>query len=300
MLDTQDGLKIAAYELGGQGNDLVIAHATGFHGRAYIQLANFLTHKYRVFAFDERGHGDSTSPHDNNFSWQGFAVDTMRVVDFIKSQGSAAPSANSSTARPGSTAPVAGQPLIGFGHSAGAAGLLLCEQRHPGTFQALYLYEPVMFPAIEPPGPDPNNFLSVGARRRRDQFESYDDAYKNYTSKPPFSILDPQVLDDYVRYGFDQSGDGSVHLKCKREHEALVYENGSAHDAFQHLGEVACPVVLSCGEKTNAFGPVLIEEFARKTPISRVEVLPGLGHFGPLENPSMVASSVCTCLEEFL
>lgn len=32
-----------------------------------------------------------------------------------------------------------------FGHSAGGLAAVLAEQRQPGTFRAMYLYEPVAF-----------------------------------------------------------------------------------------------------------------------------------------------------------
>ena len=32
-----------------------------------------------------------------------------------------------------------------FGHSAGGLAAVLAEERQPGTFQAMYLYEPVVF-----------------------------------------------------------------------------------------------------------------------------------------------------------
>ena len=32
-----------------------------------------------------------------------------------------------------------------FGHSAGGLAAVLAEQRQPGTFKAMYLYEPVCF-----------------------------------------------------------------------------------------------------------------------------------------------------------
>ena len=71
-----------------------------------------------------------------------------------------------------------------------------------------------------------------------------------------------------------------------------MYRMGSAHPAFSRFAEVRCPVVLACGESTEAFGPALIELQAAALPHARTEVLPGLGHFGPLEDPDLVAASI--------
>ncbi len=297
-LTTQDGLSISLYELGGSGPSLLIVHATGFHGRTYLKLARQLREYFTVYAIDERGHGDSGAPDDLDFSWEGFATDVLCATKYIEDQFHETHDKQGATDNdldlPGDAHNR--RSVIGFGHSAGAAALLLAEQRHPGTFRALYLYEPVMFPAPEPLGRDPNNFLAVGARRRRETFTSYDDALNNFLSKGPFAGLDPEVLNDYVTYGFRQDPAGTVSLKCLRANEALVYEFGSAHWAFQNLNKVSCKVVLSCGQDTNAFGPAIIDEFSKRIPNSAVVVEPGLGHFGPLESPQQIANSIINSL----
>ena len=53
-----------------------------------------------------------------------------------------------------------------------------------------------------------------------------------------------------------------------------------------------CPVAVVCGERTDAFTPPLVARQAEALPHGRMEVLPGLGHFGPLEDPDAVAESV--------
>jgi pimeloyl-ACP methyl ester carboxylesterase len=67
---------------------------------------------------------------------------------------------------------------------------------------------------------------------------------------------------------------------------------GSAHDAFARAHRVQCPVTMACGERTDAFTPPLVERVAAPLPAGRVEVLAGVGHFGPLEDPAAVAASI--------
>src|SRR5205814_8971928 len=147
---------------------------------------------------------------------------------------------------------------FGFGHSAGGAALLMAEQLRPGTFRAIFCYEPIVIPVAPPLGRG-DNPLSEGARRRREVFASRDDAYENYASKPPFSVLHPEVLRAYVEHGFADRPDGQVTLKCRPEDEAQIYRMGSAHRAFGQFGAVRCPAVVACGADTDAFGPDLIE-----------------------------------------
>lgn len=269
-----DGVAVAVHHLGGTGLPIVFAHATGLHGLVWRSLAAHLTDSFACTSFDERGHGDSGLPEDLDFDWRGFALDGLAVVDALR----AAP--------------------FGVGHSSGATALLLAEQARPGTFRALYCYEPVVVPADPPLGRDMGNWLAAGARRRREVFASREEARAHYARKPPFDGWAPQTLADYVDHGFADQPDGSVRLKCRGEHEALVYEMASAHDGYGRMGEVRCPVVVARGGDTDAMSPPALTGLVERLPDARVEVLPGLGHFGPLEEPAAVAASIQTFLRK--
>lgn len=267
------GPDLAVYDFGGDGPDLVLAHATGFHARVWEPVARHLAVDFHCLAFDERAHGDSEPPPDGNFEWQAFATDALAVVDAL------------GLSRP-----------FGAGHSCGGALLLLAEQAAPGTFDALWCYEPVIFPVDDPlerPLPNP---LAEGARRRRASFPSKDLAYENFAAKPPFNRLAPDALRAYVEHGFVDAGDGTVTLACPGEHEASTYDAANRHTAFRHLADVQCPVTVACGEQTDAFGAGLLAPTVERLPSSRLEVLPGLTHFGPLEDPEAIARSIRTGL----
>ena len=174
---------------------------------------------------------------------------------------------------------------------------MLAEQRRPGTFAALYLYEPVVFPddrltEAGPLAPGTPNPLAEGARRRRDTFESRQQAFDNYASKPPFSVLDPEGLWAYVEHGFVDLPDGGVGLACPRQVEAEVFEMAPGHDAFAHLGEVQCPVTVAMGAGGD-FGPgAFAPRIAEELPHGRLVQYPDLGHFGPLEAPARIAAGI--------
>jgi pimeloyl-ACP methyl ester carboxylesterase len=136
------------------------------------------------------------------------------------------------------------------------------------------------------------NPLAAGARKRRATFASKDAAFDNYAGKPPFNLLDPAALRAYVEHGFAAQPDGSVRLKCEPEHEARTYDMGMRHDAYDNLPTVECPVTVVCGEVTDAFPESVITMVADRLPKGRTEVMPGLGHFGPLQDPAAVAASI--------
>ena len=47
-----DGVEVAAYDLGGKGPPLLLAHATGFHAHVFVPLAGRLAGRFHCFAFD--------------------------------------------------------------------------------------------------------------------------------------------------------------------------------------------------------------------------------------------------------
>ena len=266
-IPSTDGVELEVHDLGGEGPPLLLAHATGFHGRVWEPLAAHLTGFHR-WSIDMRAHGDSDAPADRPLEWYGFADDVLSVIDAL-----------------GLEKP------FGVGHSKGAASLLLAEQARPGTFSALYLYEPVVVPEDFVTDRNPDNPLSNGARRRRDTFESFDAAFENYASKPPFNSLHPEVLRVYVDHGFNQNPDGTVSLKCLPENEADVYAHGMSHHAFAALHEVSCPVTIAVGLE-DTVPAVFARPIADALPMGTVASFPELAHFGPLENPSLVAASI--------
>jgi pimeloyl-ACP methyl ester carboxylesterase len=270
---SSDDVELAVHDLGGDGPPLLVAHATGFHGRAWGPLAPALASRFRCWSLDFRGHGDSTRPVPPHFDWQGFGDDVLAVVDAL---GAGA--------------------LFGLGHSQGATAFLLAEQARPGTFEALYLYEPVAPPPGRPASPDDDHPLVVGARRRHDTFTSVDAAVAHLAAKRPLANFDPAALRDFVEHGVVTLPGGGVTLKCRREDEAQVYRMGQVQRAFDHLDEVRCPTTVARGSHSEAMSAELTARQAAELPAGRLEVFDGLGHFGLLEEPSRVAGSVVRAL----
>ena len=276
---TPDGVDLAVYDFGGTGPDLLLVHATGFCAGVLLPLARALSGRFRCHALDLRGHGRSGRPADGDFTWTGFGVDVLTVVD-----------------RLGLDRPA------GFGHSCGGASLLLAEQARPGTFDSLYLFEPVVVPDQELPFPVEENPMSRAARRRRATFPSGEDAYVNFAAKPSFGGLDPEVLQRYVEDGFEvvpaaEGGDGKeIRLRCDREDEAAVYAHGFGNGVYARLPEVACRTLFAYGEDTDSFGAEVMGADAARAGHASVETFPGIGHFGPLERPVAIAGAVAAAV----
>ncbi|MHB1510206.1 MAG: alpha/beta fold hydrolase [Acidimicrobiales bacterium] len=267
-----DGSEIATYDLGGDGQPLLLAHATGFHAMVLAELAGYLD-SYHCYALDFRGHGCSRSAAGWQGEWAAFATDVLGVVECL-----------------GLESP------YGFGHSCGGTALLLAEERAPGTFAQIYCYEPVVLPLLEPQPPTFDHRLARGAARRRERFASKAEALANYASKAPLSSVDPRVLRAYVEHGFESEPDGSVRLRCRPSDEAMVFANATGHYGYRDLPKLRCAVELACGARSSDFGEddlaILAQRLTSAGGRARVEVLDALDHFGPMVRPDLVAASI--------
>lgn len=267
-----DGVGCLLWDLGGEGPALLLVHATGFHHRVYLPLARHLD-AFHCWGCDLRGHGDATSPKGHRYEWQAFTEDLQQIVGRLDER-----------------------PLFAFGHSMGSTVLLRLEEQHPGTFAALWLYEPIVFPR-ERVAADSTAPMVEAARRRRGTFPSREAAIENFASKPPFDALDPDCLRAYVEYGFSEQADGRVTLKLPGEEEGRIYAMSADHDTFERLGDVRCPVLVARGGREPDARAEAAALVAARLPAGELVTFDELGHFGPLENPESVAASITDFFE---
>lgn len=268
---------LAVHDLGGVGPVLLLMHATGLHGRVWVPVASRLGRRFHCLAPDVRGHGESPAPArlPDGMAWPGLAADLLAVVDAVR---------------------VGPEPVYGLGHSLGASLLLLAEEARPGTFAGLYCIEPIGVATDEPPPPQPAHPMAARAAARRDDFASRDEARAAYAAKPPFDSVDPAALDAYIEHGFEDAPGGGVRLRCRPPDEAAAFAWGRSHPVYRDLPRVAAPVTLAVGDRSTTTTPGAMADWAARLPRGRVEVLTGLGHFAPLENPAAVADAVAAAL----
>ncbi len=179
---------------------------------------------------------------------------------------------------------------VGVGHSMGGAALLMAQLTDHRRFDALVLFEPIVFP---PPFRRASEVPLVSlALKRRATFDSYDAALANYRDKPPFSIWDPRALHGYVGGGLRPCESG-VELSCRPEFEAEVFTASVSHALLDRLGEVEIPVVVLAGAETDTYPTAdWPSELAARLPNGTFQELAGTGHFAPMDAPGAIASAV--------
>ncbi|HXN85772.1 MAG TPA: alpha/beta hydrolase, partial [Candidatus Binataceae bacterium] len=93
-------MRLHYLDWGGDGDPIIVLHATGFLGHIYAPIANALTRIGHVYSYDQRGHGDSSPSPDSQYDWQRTMDD---LAGFIAAMGF--------------------REVRAFGHSAGATAI---------------------------------------------------------------------------------------------------------------------------------------------------------------------------------
>jgi pimeloyl-ACP methyl ester carboxylesterase len=276
---SSDDVSIAVHELAGTPGlpPLLLSHATGFHAHCYVPIANLLGDRFHCLALDYRGHGESTQMPGWKVDWSRFGDDALAVAHTVAPDGG----------------------LVGFGHSMGGSALLMAARREPSLFTRLVLFEPI---AHQPGGSDLSNTdmrtipIVAGALRRRSRFPSYDDAYENFRSKPPMSLMTDEALRNYVDFGFrdvvDEFGEPAVELRCSPELEAGIFMKGRDNGVWPLLAEVDTPTVVLGGHVEEMQPSSGTEVIASQLSNAEYVLLDHQTHFGPFSHPDEIAAFV--------
>ncbi len=178
---------------------------------------------------------------------------------------------------------------VGVGHSMGATAMIMAELDHPGSFSALVLVEPVVFP--DGGRDELLERLHRATGRRKDRFPDRETAAANFLAKSAFARWHPAALQGYVDGGLVDDG-GGVRLACPPALEAAIYPAANRHRAWYRLGELNLHVVVMASGASAEYPPGFLEQTVMRVPGARAVEVPGTSHFLPMERPDAVAAEV--------
>jgi pimeloyl-ACP methyl ester carboxylesterase len=257
---------------------LVFSHANGFNASTYSSLLAPLAGRFRIIAWDMRGHGETSLPLDPQLltGWRVFRDDLIRLLDRLAIRGA-----------------------ILAGHSLGATTSMLTAAARPDLARALVLAEPVMptdgvslmARLARPLGWSARvNPLAGMALKRRAQFASREEAVKRFTGRGAFATWPVETIADYVATGLTPEGDG-FRLSCPPDWEAAAFSVFPFRLAALG-GRIGVPVTVLTGTKGSATRPPVLEGFMRRHGKVRHLVLDGATHFLPMEFPERVREEI--------
>ncbi|KAL3146229.1 hypothetical protein ABBQ32_002929 [Trebouxia sp. C0010 RCD-2024] len=284
-VSTVDNSEVQLIRLAGQAGPVVLfLHANGFHVKCYVPLAQRIAKGgYQCWGLEFRGQGGAVAPPGNLVEL--YLSDLNCATETLSLRG-----------------------CYAFAHSGGAQVAIRAEAQNPGTFAAIYAYEPVYLPSGGGSSFEQNvkvfEGLAAAARRRKATFNSRQDAAQRYRARPPFSTFNQRCFQQYVQHGLTQLQDGTCTLTISTENEARWYVAAgrmAISGSLEDPPNVRCPLVIAVGMRTegeamNFLGPAGIQQ-TRRFPKGRSERFHGLGHLGPLEDPITVASRALHCFD---
>lgn len=259
---------------------VVLLHATGFLARLWQPVAEELSARYHVFAYDARGHGDSEKPSPEEepspYGWDHLVDDFRGFLDALGLRR-----------------------VLAIGHSMGGATAAHLAATAPEYVAAAVLIEPIVFPPVtDATGHERRQELSSSAARRRMVWPSREELVRSYRSRPLFADWREDVLALYAEHGARLREDSQYELKCPGEIEAKVFEGGDALNTWSVLPQVRCPALVVYGERTERHLIEVAREATARVPNARLVAIPGVGHLSPMERPDLVAAEIIRFAEQ--
>lgn len=259
------------YDFGGSGPLLHMAVANGFPPQTYEPLLDPLTDTYHVVSLPPRAlwPGIGTPPEQVG-DWRELADDLLMGIQAHNMQD-----------------------IIAIGHSFGAIASMLAALEQPQRFRALVMLDPTMLP---PPimtafreartqGEIPRFPLIEGAQKRKDQFESRDEAFAYWRGKPLFHDWTDEALRLYSESMTRPAGDGFT-LSWPRDWEAYYYM-AFYLDSWDDLPKLRglLPTLIIRAQHSEAYIKEASDVAETVLPDATHITLPGVGHLFPQAAP---------------
>lgn len=251
---------------------LLIAHATGFHGRCYDPIAAQFS-EHRVIAVDMHGHGASGG--DPLQDWQIVVDELVVLIDQLGLKGA-----------------------VGMGHSMGGHAILRAAAARPNTFKSLVLFDPVV---LDPQFYDlkvagfSQDQMHPAAKRKRN-FASIEEMMTRFETRDPYCLFRRDVFENYCRFGLTRLEDGGFELACAPEMEASMYMSSlSGTPALEAAASLQVPTTVVRAMRTQARDfkgsptwPGLAESMPNGIDMDRSDMT----HFHPFQDPNDAARIV--------
>ena len=260
---SSDHVNLAVHEFGGDGPPLLLSHATGFHGYAYLPIADALERRFTSYAVDCAGTATAHAPGED-----------ASAADATGQMATRSPRAL--------VAPEGG--LTGFGHSMGGTALLMAAHRDPDLFDTIVVYEPIIFD----PSPRPARSARVPTRRRRTPTAPFVRFVRGRDRQLPVETADEHVRSrgrPPLRGTRLRIGPRGVRLKCDPEHEARTFENGALHRVWDLLPDISTRVVVATGIVEDTGPSAVASSIAERLPNAMYVEIPDTEPLRTLRRP---------------
>lgn len=187
------------------------------------------------------------------------------------------------------------QPVIGIGHSSGAAATLFAAAERPDLFDQVILIDPVTLGSRKRFAIELSRKVGLWnrfspakqARRRRYQFENREEAFEYYKHKSLFKNFHPESFRSYIEHGVVESNQ-QFELKFSPQVEADIFSHVPSRIP-KDLTQVKGTIIYA--KNSNIFGESDINWWKRNHPHFNLICFDGY-HLFPFELPEKAAEEI--------
>jgi pimeloyl-ACP methyl ester carboxylesterase len=250
------------YETLGEGPDLVLLHPFPTNHRFWLGIVDMLAPRYRLIAYDLRGHGDST-PGNGPATMQKHAADLARLCDVVKVSKA-----------------------IFAGVSIGGYVLFEFWRRHRERVAALILSD--------------TRAAADTEEGRAARLKSAEDVQQNGPAAFLESMV-PKLLGQHTRENRADVVEGARKMMAKMTAAGIVaVQQGMAArpDSVPTLATINVPTLILTGAEDTLTSPADSELMHQRVSGSRLEIVPHAGHFAIYEQRTAAGKAIREFLDE--
>ena len=266
-----NGIRHHYLEWGDPSNPpLMMLHATGLCAWPWKPIARGLAERYRVLAFDQRGHGD-TDQSEKGYRFEYAGEDLAAIVEQMNLE----------------------RPRV-IGHSSGGLAAIIASNLVPGVFDDVALVETrVSNDVADVPGQDLNR-RADRTRMKRPVWESREAMFDAYRTRAAFKDWEDEPYFQFIEGGTRLLPDGRAELKCHPETEATFYGMRDDLPIQDYLCGLTGNWLLLLADYPGSQRPddAGVKQFRRLVPRSVVKPMGKGSHFLPMEYPVDVLHAV--------
>jgi esterase len=231
---------------------LILVHGLDRIARTFDHVAPHFTSRYRVIAYDMRGHGDSAWDVPGRYRVEDHVGDLERLVAELRLRN-----------------------ITLWGNSTGGRVVQVFAGLHPDLVSRVI---------AEDVGPDrPRSIADAYARRVQQEasgWASQEELLATLRKVNP-GMADA-VLRAYVRYGTKLSKDGRIVWK----RDPNLVKGFVETDLWRFVRNIKSPILYVLGGRSTIVTPETQEQLRKTLPQVQIVTMPGLGHYPSDERPA--------------
>ncbi len=252
------------------GAPLLMLHATGLCAWPWKPIARQLARRYRVLAFDQRGHGD-TDASDKGYRFEYAGEDLAAIIETMGLE----------------------RPRV-VGHSSGGLASIIAATLLPGRLGPVALVETRV---SNDPATTPTQDLNLRAERtrlKRPVWESRAEMFASYRTRAAFRDWEDEPFAEFIAGGTRLRPDGKAELKCHPETEATFYGMRDALPVENYLRDLPGQWLLLLADYPGCqrADDTGVRRFESLVSGSTVKPMGKGSHFLPMEYPGAVLDAV--------